>query len=335
MRGFAGSRANSSRRAFLLKASKLITKNHLVSRGLIHDIDYFRASPPLLDCRPGRIDANLRIMSALAGGEAFMAARLGRSEVRFLSKALLRRDLTTAELLVHRWIESKDLLWAGKDGWFQDQLHSSTRRADEFLDLYLGAMLETDVLGSWSPGEDLFSDFFPHVGIDSLAALEPWRHPTPWSSSLQGKRVLVIHPFSKSIKTQYETVRENLFEDRNVLPSFTLTTLTPFMEGVRDPDSALDLVAQFDVLRNEMASKVSDVVIIGAGPLGFLLAAEAKRMGRVSIHLGGAAQLLFGIMGKRWEEMKDFGFENEFWIRPRRDETPKGFRAFYDRGAYW
>jgi len=274
-------------------------------------------------------------MSALAGGEAFMAARLGRSEVRFLSKALLRRDLTTAELLVHRWIESKDLLWAGKDGWFQDQLHSSTRRADEFLDLYLGAMLETDVLGSWSPGEDLFSDFFPHVGIDSLAALEPWRHPTPWSSSLQGKRVLVIHPFSKSIKTQYETVRENLFEDRNVLPSFTLTTLTPFMEGVRDPDSALDLVAQFDVLRNEMASKVSDVVIIGAGPLGFLLAAEAKRMGRVSIHLGGAAQLLFGIMGKRWEEMKDFGFENEFWIRPRRDETPKGFRAFYDRGAYW
>ena len=264
-----------------------------------------------------------------------MAARLGRGEVRFLSKALLRRKLTIAELLIHRGIEGQDLLWAGKDGWFRDQLHSSSRRADEFLDLYLGAMLETDVLGSWSPGEELFSDFFPNVGVDRLAALEPFRHATPWSSSLQGKRVLVIHPFAKSIQSQYETAREDIFEDRNVLPDFSLSTLIPFMEGIREPDSGLDLIEQFDVLRSELNSHPSDVVIIGAGPLGFLLAAEAKRIGRVAIHLGGATQLLFGITGKRWEEIEDFGFQNDYWVRPSREETPSEFRAAYDQGAYW
>lgn len=265
-----------------------------------------------------------------------MAARLGSGEARFLSKALLRRKLTRAELLIHRWLEGRDMLWARKDGWFQDQLHSSTRRADEFLELYLGAMFETDVLGSWSPGETLFGDFFPRVGIDTIRALEPFRHATPWSRSLQDKRVLVVHPFSRSIQSQYANSRVKLFEDRNVLPKFNLVTLTPFMENIREPDFGLDLIEQFKILRGEMESIASDVVVIGAGPLGFLLAAEAKRMGRVAVHLGGATQLLFGIRGKRWDEVEEFGFQNEFWVLPSVDETPsEPPRALFDRGAYW
>ena len=45
-----------------------------------------------------------------------------------------------------------------------------------------------------------------------------------------------------------------------------------------------------------------DVAIIGCGAYGFPLANEIKKMGKVAIHLAGATQLMFGIVGKRWEE---------------------------------
>ena len=32
------------------------------------------------------------------------------------------------------------------------------------------------------------------------------------------------------------------------------------------------------------------------------MANEIKKMGKVAIHLAGATQLMFGIVGKRWEE---------------------------------
>lgn len=49
------------------------------------------------------------------------------------------------------------------------------------------------------------------------------------------------------------------------------------------------------------------------------LAAEIKRMGKTVIHLGGATQLMFGIMGTRWElENPEFckNVANKYWVRP-------------------
>ena len=45
-----------------------------------------------------------------------------------------------------------------------------------------------------------------------------------------------------------------------------------------------------------------DVSIVGCGAYGFPLANEIKKKGKVAIHLTGATQLMFGIVGKRWEE---------------------------------
>ena len=62
-----------------------------------------------------------------------------------------------------------------------------------------------------------------------------------------------------------------------------------------------------------------DVLIVGAGAYGLPLAAEAKRMGKVGIHIGGAIQILFGILGHRWEteHVEQFGpLFNDHWVRP-------------------
>jgi hypothetical protein len=172
---------------------------------------------------------------AVAENRPFMAARLGRGEIRFISKVALRKELGASEVFLHRWLEGYDLIWAGKDSWFRRNLGASIPRANELLDLYLGAMRNTDLLGSWSPGESIFATHMEGASIDTLASLEPFNHKVPWSKELAGRKVLVVHPFSRTLKHQYENVRHHLFANKDILPDFDLLTLTPFMEVIRYP----------------------------------------------------------------------------------------------------
>ena len=80
-----------------------------------------------------------------------------------------------------------------------------------------------------------------------------------------------------------------------------------------------------------------DVAIIGCGAYGFPLAAEIKRMGKTAIHLGGATQLMFGILGRRWEdENAEFcrNVVNEYWTRPLESERVAGANQV-EQACYW
>jgi hypothetical protein len=80
-----------------------------------------------------------------------------------------------------------------------------------------------------------------------------------------------------------------------------------------------------------------DIAIIGNGSWGLPLGNYIKmELQKKSIHLGGATQLLFGIMGNRW--YKDYPFiknlMNEHWIFPDLKNTPN-WAENYDNKAYW
>ena len=78
-----------------------------------------------------------------------------------------------------------------------------------------------------------------------------------------------------------------------------------------------------------------NIALIGCGAYGFPLAARIKKMGKKSIHLGGATHLMFGIKGKRWDQRSRFmNLYNEFWKYPSINEKPKGYFGI-DRGCYW
>jgi glycerol-3-phosphate dehydrogenase len=78
-----------------------------------------------------------------------------------------------------------------------------------------------------------------------------------------------------------------------------------------------------------------DVAIIGCGAYGFPLAAHVKRMGKKSIHLGGATQILFGIKGKRWLDDKNFdNIINEHFVFPSAADKVNNYQLM-EGGAYW
>ena len=92
-------------------------------------------------------------------------------------------------------------------------------------------------------------------------------------------------------------------------------------------------------MKKQMNETDYDIALIGCGAYGFNLAAHAKRMGKKGFHLGGVLQVLFGIIGKRWENPKQgngvyLKLLNNHWVRPMDSEKPK--QSFLvENNTYW
>jgi len=204
----------------------------------------------------------------------------------------------------------------------------------KFSELMLQDMKEVDVLGSWLKQENYFTSELSNAIKVRLPDIEPYYHQYPWSACLQGKDVLVVHPFTDTIKEQYKK-RAKLFDNKLILPEFNLKTIKAVQSIAGEKTSFTDWFEALDHMKNLIDQTDFDIAIIGCGAYGFPLAAHVKRMQKTSIHMGGATQLLFGIKGNRWNN-HDFISQlfNEHWISPSTEETPKGHKNVED-SCYW
>ena len=193
---------------------------------------------------------------------------------------------------------------------------------------------ELDLLGSWLAEEVRVRHLFPTAKIVDIRDLRPEQNDPPWSLALKGKRVLVVHPFDESIRNQYAK-RSLLFPGREVLPKFELLTFKAVQSLGGESDRFASWFEALDWMCGEIDMIDFDVAIIGAGAYGFPLAAHIKRSGKKAVHLGGATQVMFGIMGKRWETDATLApFVNGHWTRPLPSETP-AIAGQVEEGCYW
>lgn len=208
-------------------------------------------------------------------------------------------------------------------------------RIEQFCELMLNDIPQLDVLGSWLKQESFFDKELEHVKKIILEDMEPFFAPNPWTRALDGKKVLLVHPFAETIEQQYQK-RELLFTN-NLLPNFELKTIKAVQSiaGVKTEFS--DWFEALDFMKNQIDNIDYDICIIGAGAYGFPLAAHVKRMGKKAIHLAGVTQLLFGIKGKRWEQFIVWPYMNlynEHWVRPGDKEKPKNAQVV-EGACYW
>lgn len=196
---------------------------------------------------------------------------------------------------------------------------------------------ELTIIASWNSREQQLSKvFFPATKAIPLGVLSsPFFYDLPWSSALQGKKVLVVHPFDLTIRNQYAS-RDKLFKDKTILPKFELLIYKPVVSfcGVKTPYK--DWFEALDKMCSDIAMIDFDIALIGCGAYGFPLGAFVKReLKRKAVHMGGATQLLFGIKGKRWDSnSRVSSFYNDSWVRPDKSERPLN-SAQVEGGCYW
>ena len=278
---------------------------------------------------------NLEIINAIQKGTPYLISRFGSEEIKWylhfhlLSKNILTRAFNFVTCKLPSWKKEDRII---DNLTFRPKSYKTTLF---FIEKMNEAIPEIDILGSWLRLESSnLLKLKKEIKSTFLLNLEPYYHQTPWSKALKGKKVLIIHPMTESIKYQFLHNREKLFRNEEVLPEFRLITLKAkyFDDPVYDTWDKIYSYYTENIKRIDF-----DIAIIGCGPWGMPLAAEIKKMGKIAIHLGGATQLLFGITGNRWDKFyPEFTKEyvNEFWIRPSQEEKPSWAKN-YDHNAYW
>ncbi|MCC8138942.1 MAG: hypothetical protein LIO67_01390 [Lachnospiraceae bacterium] len=218
-------------------------------------------------------------------------------------------------------------------GFFPDDVNLM----ESFNSIMKDAAMQLDLVEKWDkPCEEYFVNkyclelkgFCLHMGLGTDSH--------PWSSALKNRKVLVIHPFEDSIRKQYKK-RKELFKGADILPEFDLITI----KAVQTQGDAVDSrfanwFEALDYMKSEIDKLDFDIALIGCGAYGLPLGAYIKeKRQKVAIHLGGDVQLLFGIMGKRWEDNpRVSSLRNEFWIYPDETERPAG-AGKVENGCYW
>lgn len=206
---------------------------------------------------------------------------------------------------------------------------------DRFGKLMLDCMPMVDMLGSWRQEEALVMNYMPNTARVPLFALEPYYFDNPWTTALEGRKVLVVHPFEDTIRKQHERY-ELLFADKRLTPKYELQTLKAVQSIAGNKPEEFDNWFQaLGWMKEEIDKRDFDIAIIGCGAYGFPLAAHIKRMGKKAVHLGGAVQNLFGILSHGVEKDPNFArYINENWVRPSIEETPKNYEKV-ENGLYW
>ena len=276
---------------------------------------------------PTDFEVNSLISNAIKSREPFCILRPGKSEYslvmqwderklfgikKYLSNSMYKA-LDYNEMLLRRWVNQfkEDIQIAD----FFSCVGRKTIEEGYLVDNYVEQAIM--VLGNQ---------------VETFGCME-----NSWLRELEGRKVLVVSPFTETMKQQYDR-KDLIWKDLNLMPDMDMRYLKSvwYIDQV-DNDGFNDWFDALDYLLKEMREIDYDIALIGCGPFSIFLAADAKRKGKQAIQFGGALQLLFGIRGKRWDnDDRIKKYYNQYWVRPGDDNSPKEKNSIdLDRGDYW
>ena len=307
-------------------------------RRLLLPFHHNKPSAPVLDI--SRREAAVMIRESLEGDRPAMIARFGCTELNTVANYL---GVRYSPHSVWKFVTWQVFQWWWEPAWVKaircnaGFFPVNEESLSRYAELTLQDAAQLDILGSRFYKEQYIKDYIPkNCRRCRLFDLQPDYAAVDvsgeWTQALKGKDVLVVYPFEDTIRKQYSK-RKLLFNNPDFMPEFNLLTIKAVQSlgGVSDFE---DWFGALQYMKDEMDKLQYDIAIIGCGAYGFNLAAHAKRTGHKAILLGGATQLLFGIMGKRWEDKKYDIPVNKYWCRPSEAERPASFSRV-ENGCYW
>lgn len=282
------------------------------------------AGQPILSMQ----EINRIIAEKLNQDKPFCLLRFGYSECRFIENQLIK----SSRRRKWRWKHVKRVKNIGS-------YFHTFEECERYVQMVLKHCKEADIMAYWPEleMEDYVLEKYASQSVLIEAKylepiyLESFESQSPWTYSLRGKKVLIISPFVEEIETQYQRI-ELVFPENNPWPDMELKTLKSVWYPGKDFANWFDAL---DFLYNSAMKIDFDVALLSCGPFGFDLAARFKEAGKQAIHIGGALQMMFGIMGKRWENHVEYNMHvNEYWIRASKKEKPS-IAEQLDEGCYW
>ena len=216
-----------------------------------------------------------------------------------------------------------------------------------YSDLYCKALQNAEIIGGW----EIYGPQYPHIkdSYDYLrkkykqkkffwnAAFDVYNyiHTLPWTLSLQGKRLLIVSAFEKSIQEKLPYLSKIYGID--LFPGCTITTIqSPQTHGQGMCREFHEELTEFCHTLDERKDTY-DVALVSCGGYSNLICNHIyEHNGKSAICVGGVLQMYFGIFGERWmQTTKDIMtlYKNDYWSRPTDMEKPMNYQSI--EGGYY
>lgn len=307
------------------------------------NVNYFRKH--LFNCEPVLCyndlnQSNEQIIKLIQKNEPFIISRMGIGAETYKTY-----EYETTNKITNSYLHPKTLTLYNAGIYYQE---NDFHKLELFLKQYRTALFNSNILASFfnssiSTIQDYFSNkyYLPQIHSRSL---EPFyqiqENIKPWTHYLIDKKVLIINPFVESFKKQMEN-KFKIFKDKNkqiFLENQEFVYYKSY-QTIAGNHIHNDWFETFMIMCKDISKIDFDIALLGCGGYGLPLCNFIKtKLNKSAIYIGGGLQLLFGVMGKRWEN-------NEMWnkiikendckfIRPSKDEICNNLKTIED-GCYW
>ena len=221
-------------------------------------------------------------------------------------------------------------------------IENEITRGKAFLKIMKETLANVDLLGLVNtPLEKYFINKCANANAKKSQLLDyyPWNSDNyHWTKALKGKKVLIVYPFTETIENQYNNYRTSIFNNEDILPEFKLITYKSVQTSALEKDDRFSTWEEaLNYMHDEIKKIDYDIAIIGCGSYGLPLASMLKNDGKQAIHMGGSVQVLFGIIGKRWEDKTEYRQLYKYLNRTtylNKNEQLKN-QSLIEGGIYW
>lgn len=202
----------------------------------------------------------------------------------------------------------------------------------DFRKEYMKSSMNIDFLSVWNYKNHFFDKIALLKKLPNITYYFPVRinkiDENTWVNNLRGKKILVVHPFKKTIEQQFAFRKE-----LGILPKLESLEVIKAVQTLADNEDNRfnNWFEALDYMKEQISGKDFDIALIGCGAYGLPIASHVKSLGKQAIHLGGGLQNMFGIIGKRWEGKIPM---NEYWTRPLKEDFMKNYDKI-EGGCYW
>ncbi len=278
-------------------------------------------------------DSNQYLKDLITSNKPFVISRLG-SEILPTFNFLYNNNFNVPEYIVNN---------AG----IYSQTNTKIEDYITYYKVYYNAVNQSDAIAAFkflnhiSKEEDFFIKTKNKPGL-SYKVLEPFysimENDIPWTHLLKDKKVLVISPFVLSFMKQLNN-NFRMFKNQDIfLPEQRFIFYKSFNTSSHNYLHK-NWIETFSIMSSEIETIDFDIALVSCGGYGMPLCDFIKnKLNKSAIYIGGGMQLLFGVIGRRWdtdETIQKIIKENDcVFIRPSEDEIIKN-ASNVEGGCYW
>jgi len=277
------------------------------------------------------------VVAAVQAGQGYAAGKIGRSQQHWMYYEIVLRQHPAAREQFERELYFHGLKQCGV---FPGDPAFYLR----FNEFYMPHVRALDALGLFHDAREW--ELIQHYGLTNRLVYYEDQEPDRtargdcYLPAFAGKRVLLICPFAsllqqRATKEIYEAVWAKTGA-KWFAPASVAAVEFPYGFAPATQQQYPTALELFAAITAQVDRQEYDVALIAASGLGIPLAAHCKQAGKVAIELGGHLQILFGVLGARWRQWKEWqqAYVTDAWI-----DMPPQYRPqetdVCDAGAYW